>query len=141
MELTEFAVARPDERVWSSDFESRTEWYREWIKTVRPENFKEVEGWEPKRKGFVQLFFIIKDKQGGLRMTSELVPPDDIINHCQMIRTFWLDWGGYFKWAPDLEKQFTKAGVTVPVPESLTEERSWRLAENEKPGDRYKYDD
>ena len=126
MELTEKAVARPDELVVSSDFESRIEWYKEWRKTSQEKSESKVD-WEPKRRGFVQIWYIRGDVYGGLRMDAELAPPDEIIKHCTMIKSFWLERTGYFKWAPDLKKQFASAGVDVTIPSSLTDERDWRI--------------
>jgi hypothetical protein len=83
-----------------------------------------------------------KDKDGQRRLENELVPPEDVLNHCAMIRRYYLEDGGYFKWLPELKKQFESAGIQLEVPESLTEERSWRLAaENNRQSDKYLYDD
>lgn len=135
MELTEKAVARPDEDINCHDFTSRIEWYRKTYGRDCPEG-TEV----PKRKAFIQLYFLCKRIMGSLEFTSELVPPEDFINHCGLIREYHLKTGGYFKWTPALDQQLAACGIKdAAIPDCVVEERSWRLAQNDKSDDKYEY--
>jgi len=127
VEFKPLPVARPEDPIVSKDFESREDFYKNLDKDL-------------KRESFLCIWFICM-KEAGLCLRSELIPKDVAIEHCQIIRKYWLETTGYFKWLPELSKQFEVIGVEEEIPESLIEERSWRLAKNEKLDAKYQYED